>query len=160
MDRDPGLLRHIDVPWRTSAEHRQFVIDRIARLYPAGLGYWSVALRLVPAAFVGWVLLIPYDAVGPEIEIGWRLRRSAWGNGFASEASLAVLQHGFDTVGLDRVVADIHPDNAASIRVAEKIGMRFVGGRKVKGKMLRSYALTREEYLTERQTAEHNQQIY
>jgi RimJ/RimL family protein N-acetyltransferase len=147
MDRDPAVLRYIDVPWRSVEEHRQFVVNRITRAYPAGLGYWSVVLKLVPAAFVGWVLLMPYDAIGPEIEIGWRLLRSAWGNGFATEASLPVLRHGFETLGLDRVVADMHPDNAASLRVAEKLGLRFVGERKIKGKMLKCYALEREEYL-------------
>jgi RimJ/RimL family protein N-acetyltransferase len=146
MDRDPAVLRYIDVPWRSVEEHRQFVVNRITRAYPAGLGYWSVVLKLVPAAFVGWVLLMPYDAIGPEIEIGWRLLRSAWGVGYATEASLPVLRHGFETLGLDRVVADMHPDNAASLRVAEKLGLRFVGERKIKGRMLRSYALEREEY--------------
>ncbi len=93
MDRDPAVLRYIDVPWRSVEEHRQFVVNRITRAYPVGLGYWSVVLKLVPAAFVGWVLLMPYDAIGPEIEIGWRLLRSAWGNGFATEASLPVLRN-------------------------------------------------------------------
>ena len=51
MDRDPAVLHHIEVPWRTPQEHRQFVINRITRAYPAGLGYWSVVLKLVPAAF-------------------------------------------------------------------------------------------------------------
>jgi RimJ/RimL family protein N-acetyltransferase len=146
MDRDPAVVRYIDVPWRTPQQHREFVLDRMTRAYPAGLGYWSVVLKLVPAAFVGWVLLMPYDAVGPETEIGWRFLHSAWGNGFATEASLPVLRHGFDEVHLDRVVADIHPDNAGSLRVAEKLGLRFVGERKIKGKMLKAYALDREEY--------------
>jgi RimJ/RimL family protein N-acetyltransferase len=97
-------------------------------------------------ARLGWVLLIPYDAIRPEIEIGWRFLRSAWGNGFATEASLPVLRHGFETVGLARVVADVHPDNAASLRVAEKLGMHCVGERRIKGKRLRSYALERQEY--------------
>jgi RimJ/RimL family protein N-acetyltransferase len=154
MDRDPTVLRYIDVPWSTPQAHRQFVVNRITRAYPEGLGYWSVVLKLVPAAFVGWVLLIPYDAAGPEIEIGWRFLRSAWGNGFATEASLPVLGHAFETVGLDRVVADIHPDNAASLRVAEKLGLRHVGERKIKGRVLKSYALDRDEYLSRRQTTE------
>jgi len=158
MDRDAAVLRYIDVPWRDPEAHRLFVIDRITRAYPAGLGYWSVVLERVPAAFVGWVLLIPYDAVGPEVEIGWRFLRSAWGQGFATEASLPVLRHGFETVALPRVVADIHPANAASLRVAEKLGMRYVGDRKIRGKMLRSYALDREEYFNRRQTAEDGEQ--
>src|SRR2546423_3201323 len=147
MDRDRVVVRYLVLPWRRPQEHREFVLDRMTRAYPAGLGYWSVVLRLVPAAFIGWVLLTPYDAVGPEIEIGWRVLRSAWGNGFATEASLPVLQHGFDAVHPDRIVADIHPDNAGSVRVADKLGLRFVGERKIKGRKLRSYALDRAEYL-------------
>src|SRR5947209_15547435 len=69
MDRDTAVLRYIDVPWRNAEEHRRFVIDRITRDYPAGLGYWSVVLERIPAAFLGWVLLMPYAAVGPEVEI-------------------------------------------------------------------------------------------
>ena len=159
MDRDPAVLRYLDVPWRTPQEHRQFVVNRITREYPHGLGYWSVVLKLVPAAFIGWVLLTPYDAVGPEIEIGWRFLRSAWGNGFATEASLPVLRHGFKTVGLDRIVADIHPDSAASLRIAEKLGLRFVGERRIKSRMLRSYALEREEYETRGRRTEDRRQI-
>lgn len=159
MDRDAAVLRYIDVPWRGPEEHRRFVIDRMTRAYPAGLGYWSVVLERVPAAFVGWVLLIPYDAVGPEIEIGWRFLRSAWGKGFATEASLAVLRHGFETVGLDRVVADIHPENTASLHVAEKLGMRCLGDRKIAGKMRRAYALTRVEYESGRQRTDGRRQI-
>jgi RimJ/RimL family protein N-acetyltransferase len=159
MDRDPAVLRYLDVPWRTPQEHRQFVVNRITREYPEGLGYWSVVLKLVPAAFIGWVLLTPYDAVGPEIEIGWRFLRSAWGNGFATEASLPVLRHGFETVGLDRIVADIHPDNAASLRVAEKLGLNFVGERKVGARMLKSYALDRRQYAKAPRTTEGGRQL-
>jgi RimJ/RimL family protein N-acetyltransferase len=159
MDRDPAVVRHIDVPWTSLEQHRQFVVNRMTRAYPAGLGYWSVVLKLVPAAFVGWVLLIPYDAIGPEIEIGWRFLRSAWGNGYASEASLPVLRHGFDTVHLDRIVADIRPDNAASLRVAEKLGLRFLGERKIKGRMLKTYALDREAYASSRQKTEERRRI-
>ncbi|MBW8838037.1 MAG: GNAT family N-acetyltransferase, partial [Burkholderia sp.] len=73
--------------------------------------------------FLGWVLLIPADAVGPEIEIGWRLPRKAWSSGIATEAATAVLQHAFATLRLQEVVAEIDPLNLASIRVAEKLGL-------------------------------------
>ncbi len=49
--------------------------------------------------------------------------RSAWGQGYATEAATAVLNYAFQTLGLDRVIADINPHNAASLRVAEKLGM-------------------------------------
>ena len=60
----------------------------------------------------------------PEVEIGYRLRRSAWGQGYATEAALAVRDYAFHTLGMKRLIALIDPSNTASIHVAEKIGMR------------------------------------
>jgi RimJ/RimL family protein N-acetyltransferase len=85
---------------------------------PAGQGGTSLA------GFIGWVVLMPADAVGPEIEIGWRLRREAWGLGLATEAARPLLHHAFAVLKLAEVVADINPGNARSLRVAEKLGFR------------------------------------
>lgn len=60
-----------------------------------------------------------------EIEIGWMLARRHWGQGYATEAALAVRDWAFGEVGLERLISLIHPDNRASIRVAEKIGERY-----------------------------------
>ena len=67
---------------------------------------------------------IPHDLQG---SVGYALWRGYWGNGFATEAATAVLDLGFDTLGLHRIEATIEPDNRASIRVAEKLGMRLAG---------------------------------
>ncbi|HSB01005.1 MAG TPA: GNAT family N-acetyltransferase [Anaerolineales bacterium] len=61
----------------------------------------------------------------PEVEIGYRLRRSAWGQGYATEAARAVRDFAFNTLDIRRLIAMIDPSNLASIRVAEKIGMRY-----------------------------------
>ena len=61
----------------------------------------------------------------PEIEIGYRLARSAWGRGYATEAALSVRDFAFTTLGIRRLIAMIDPSNVASIRVAEKIGMQY-----------------------------------
>ena len=61
----------------------------------------------------------------PEVEIGYRLARSAWGRGYATEAVSAVRDFAFGTLGIKRLIAMIDPSNIASIRVAEKIGMRY-----------------------------------
>jgi RimJ/RimL family protein N-acetyltransferase len=126
MDRDPEVTRFVKGPWGDPIAHRRFVELRINRPYPPGLGYWSIWERSAPDTFVGWVLLIPDHGVGPEVEIGWRLARTAWGRGIATEAAKALLRHAFDTLGLARVVADISARNAASRAVAEKIGMKLV----------------------------------
>lgn len=124
MDRDPEVTRHIPGPWHDLVAHRRFVEERTMQVYPPGLGYWSIFERHARERFVGWVLLIPEDAVGPDVEIGWRLVRDTWGRGIASEAVLAAVRHAFDTVGLNEIVAGIASGNAASLRVAEKLGMR------------------------------------
>ena len=61
----------------------------------------------------------------PEVEIGYRLARSAWGKGYATEAVSAVRDFAFHTLGIRRLIAIIDPANTASIRVAQKAGMRY-----------------------------------
>jgi RimJ/RimL family protein N-acetyltransferase len=61
----------------------------------------------------------------PGLELGWVIRRSCRGNGFATEAARAALQWTWDHVDTDHIISIIQPDNARSIRVAEKIGERF-----------------------------------
>ena len=125
MDREPGTTRWIEGPWHDPVAHRRFVEARIRGPYPPGMGYWVIARREEPQAFIGWVLLIPEDAVGPRIEIGWRVVTAARGHGYAPEAAAALIAHGFGTLDLEDIVAEIHRDNAPSRRVAEKIGLRL-----------------------------------
>lgn len=127
MDRQPGVTTFVDGPWGDPDRHRAFVLDRITRSYPPGQGYWSIFAKDAPDHFIGWVLLIPEDAVGPETEIGWRLVPEVWGHGYATEAATPLLQHALEMLRLPRVIADIHPDNTASRKVAEKIGMAPTG---------------------------------
>lgn len=127
MDREPGVTRFVRGPWDDLLAHRAFIDARTRGPYPPGQGYWSITPLDAPERFLGWVLLIPADAVGPEIEIGWRLRPETWGQGVATEAALPLLRHAFETLDLEQVIADIDAPNRASSRVAEKIGMRLVG---------------------------------
>jgi len=127
MDQDPAVIQYVPVPWTDPQSHRAFVLDRITRAYPIGLGYWSVFSREEPGRFIGWVLLIPNHAVGPEIEIGWRFVRASWGKGYASEAARPILDYGLQSLGLSEIVAEIDARNLASIGVARNIGMRFTG---------------------------------
>ena len=60
-----------------------------------------------------------------EIEIGYRLARSVWGKGYATEAALKVRDYAFNTMGIKRLIALIDPSNFSSVRVAEKIGMKY-----------------------------------
>lgn len=146
MDREPGVTRFVRGPWDDPVAHRAFIETRTRGPYPPGQGYWSITPRDTPDRFLGWVLLIPADAVGPEIEIGWRLRPAAWGQGVATEAALPVLRHAFQTLHLEQVVAEIDLPNRASARVAEKIGMRLLGLVPSEDAPVHRYAIDRAHY--------------
>lgn len=146
MDRDPEVTKYIPGPWNDPVRHKEFLRQRIEQSLGAGLGYWSIFPKTQPSQFLGWVLLIPYDGVGPEIEIGWRLNRLSWGKGYATEAAAPLVTYAFETFGLNRIVADIDPDNIGSMRVAEKIGMQYIGDGQHDGAPCRSYVLTLEDY--------------
>jgi RimJ/RimL family protein N-acetyltransferase len=88
------------------------------------------------------------DEVSPdEVEIGWMITRSAWGHGYATEAGAAIRDEAFERMGFESIVAVHHPENAASPRIMEKLGMAFE--REVvarDGWPYRLYRLTREEW--------------
>ncbi|MCC5978398.1 MAG: GNAT family N-acetyltransferase [Salinarimonas sp.] len=147
MDRDPEVTRYIPGPWADPDRHEAFVRARIKTDFGPGLGYWSVVPRERPDCFLGWILLIPYEGIGPEIDIGWRFVREAWGNGYAGEATAPVLAHAFQTVGLERVVADIDDRNARSIKVATRIGMADQGRIEKGGITYRSFVLAAQDHM-------------
>ena len=88
------------------------------------LGWWAVEPRL-EARLIGWSGLQYLPETG-EVEVAYLLSRTWWGRGLATEAATACLQYGFEEFGLDRIVGLTHPDNVASQRVLEKVGLAFV----------------------------------
>src|SRR4029453_16610137 len=92
----------------------------------AGYGFWAVEER-ASGEFPGWFHLRPEpDMPEDEPELGYRLVRSAWGKGYATEGSRALIDRGFTELGVERVVASTMVVNVASRRVMEKSGLRFV----------------------------------
>ncbi len=82
-----------------------------------------------------------------ELEIGYRLHPDYWNRGIASEASQAVRDHAFHDLKLERVISLIHPDNHASRRVAEKMGMHFEKHTTFKTFPTDVFAISRAEWL-------------
>ena len=119
LNHDPLVTQFIPGPWADPIAHRAFVEERIRHAYPPGMGYWCL---FAPAGFIGWVFVAPEDLHGPEIEIGWRLVRAAWGHGYATEAARGLLRWAFDMLDLNRVQAETDTRNVASARVLEKLG--------------------------------------
>lgn len=91
-----------------------------------GYGPWAVVEK-GGGEVIGYCGLFYFADINgrPEIEIGYRLARAWWGRGYATEAVIAARDYAFNNLGLTRLIALIDPANAASIRVAEKAGMRY-----------------------------------
>lgn len=145
MDLDPEVQRYIFTEPPDPDAWRSQLLARIGPAWPPVGGIWTVAWRHTPG-FLGWCGLIPLEESGL-IEIGYRYVRTAWGQGVATEAARAVLDHGFRALAIDPIVAVAHPDNRASHRVLEKIGLQPAGRAWHYRQWLRFYRLTRAEYL-------------
>lgn len=88
-----------------------------------GFGRWAVEERET-GRFVGHSGLGVHWLWPDDPELGWGVDPQLWGRGYATEASLAALAHGFEAHGFPRAVSLIHPHNAPSVRVAERVGER------------------------------------
>jgi RimJ/RimL family protein N-acetyltransferase len=123
-----------------------------------GVGFWA-AIEKATGAFLGWFHLRPgpdYRFVAQagyregDLDLGYRLTRSAWGRGYATEGSRALVRKAFMELGARRVVATALVANGASTRVMEKVGLRPAGEVKLPGfsEPAVTYVLTRDEYLS------------
>lgn len=125
LDSDPEVMRYVSggaatpravieewvVP-RAETEHRRY-----------GTGTW-VLCDPATTAFLGWISLrTPRHSCRAELELSYRLRRTVWGRGLATEAALALVGFAFDHLGTERVFASTVARNASSRRVMEKVGM-------------------------------------
>ena len=124
MNADPEVMRHD--PGRLSRAATAALIERMEAHFGAcGFGFWALEERAT-GAFAGFLGLNrpAFDPPGgPCVEIGWRLVRSRWGKGYATEAARAVLAHAFGTLDLDEVAAFTVPANARSLEVMQRLGM-------------------------------------
>ncbi|MFG2054604.1 GNAT family N-acetyltransferase [Micromonospora sp. NPDC048930] len=129
LDGDPEVMRYLTGGRPTPpAEIRDRVLPRILAAYrqPPGLGWWA-AERRADGTFLGWFEFRPVRAGDArEVELGYRLRRSAWGAGYATEGSRALVHKGFTELGVERVMATTMAVNAGSRRVMEKAGLSYV----------------------------------
>jgi RimJ/RimL family protein N-acetyltransferase len=103
------------------ARVQRLIAGQLAHWRERHLGWWAIEPR-ERQELMGWAGL-QFLPETNEVEVGYLLGKAYWGQGFATEAAQASLQFGFETLGLDTIVAVVHPDNRASIHVIEKLGM-------------------------------------
>ena len=122
---DPDWLRFIgDKAVQTLDDARRYLAEGPLAMYELhGFGLFAVE-RNSDRLTIGTCGLIGRDGLD-DVDIGYAFLPEARGQGFALEAAHAVLEHGLRTISINRIVAITDPDNAASTRVLERIGMRF-----------------------------------
>ena len=125
LSSDPEVMRHFPAP--ATREQVEGLVRRHGDNLAAGRpGLYAVRVRATER-FIGFVGLATPTfeaAFTPCVEVGWRLARDAWGNGFATEAAREVLRHGFETLGLSEIVSFTAVVNEPSIAVMRRLGMR------------------------------------
>ncbi len=129
LDHDPAVMRFLSGGKPTP---RAVIEDEILPLYFqcyerfAGFGFWA-AIEKSSETFLGWFEFRPPDGGSPDaVELGYRLRRAAWGKGYATEGARALIRKGFIDLGVQCVFAETMAVNSASRRVMEKAGLTLV----------------------------------
>ncbi|MBB4685641.1 GNAT family N-acetyltransferase [Amycolatopsis jiangsuensis] len=127
LDRDPAVMRFLTGNPTPRAEIAERVLPAILRDYALGpAGRWAAHDRS-DGQFLGWLSLQPpADGGTTEVELGYRLKASAWGRGYATEGSRALIGRGFAELGVQRVWAQTMAVNLASRRVLEKAGLAYL----------------------------------
>jgi RimJ/RimL family protein N-acetyltransferase len=142
LDGDPEVMRYLSGGEPTPRDMiEEKILPRFLASYERfpGYGTWAAALKST-GEFLGWFGFQPTGEDAPgNVSLGYRLRRTAWGKGYATEGSRALIRKGFTELGAERVYATTYQDNLASRRVMEKVGMKLV----------RAYRLTLSDLRTE-----------
>ncbi|MFC2108847.1 GNAT family N-acetyltransferase [Candidatus Bipolaricaulota bacterium] len=127
LDSDPEVMRFLTggIP-----HSREFIVGKALPHYLSyydrfdEFGFWAAIERLT-RDFMGWFHFRPSRENSEEIELGYRLKKATWARGFATEGSIALIEKGFRTLGVSKVVATAMAPNARSRRVMEKAGLQF-----------------------------------
>lgn len=145
LNEDPDVMRYIGNGKPMTKEQTETRLNAV-------LDHWKqhefglfTAIDKASGEFVGFCGL-KYLDTSSEIEVGYRLAKKFWGRGLATEAARASLHYGFETLGLDRIVAVVQPENGASCRVIEKIGLRYEKEARFYDTDVKYFAITREQY--------------
>jgi RimJ/RimL family protein N-acetyltransferase len=142
---DPQVMRYLGQEGgqtMTRVEAADTLSKFMVRWRERGFGHFAVLLKATPK-LIG---LCGLKLLDDTPELIYILAHDHWGQGYAAEAACACLRYGFEEVGCERVVAVTRPENMASQRVLEKIGMRYERIVEHYGVVARQYALTRAEF--------------
>lgn len=128
LDQDPRVMEFLSEckPKPVSREQAKERFDKMIAYYDEYPGYGVFATCLKSdGSLIGWTALKDLDE-SIYTEIGYRYFFRFWGRGYATEAATALVDYGFEKLGLDRIVAVVHPDHVVSKAILRKIGLHYV----------------------------------
>lgn len=149
MYADHEVLRYLGggpEPWDRGRSWRHMAF-MVGHWQLVGAGIWAIEHR-ESGAFVG-VVGFAAPECWPGFELAWALSRQWWRQGFATEGACSALAYGFTDLRKDHIISLIHPENRASIRVAERIGERLRGRINHFGREMLCYGIDRGTYMRE-----------
>lgn len=125
LNHDPLVMKYVGRQPVKSLGEAQLDLTRYLSYYHKSphLGVWACVDK-ESGVLIGLALLKTLVTT-EETEVGYRFHQAYWGRGIATEVCRALIEHGFQTAGLQRIVGITHPDNIASQRVLQKCGLRF-----------------------------------
>jgi RimJ/RimL family protein N-acetyltransferase len=143
---DPEVMRYLTGQPMARHESWRNLAMIAGHWHLRGYGHWAVELRS-GGPMIGRLGFWRPEG-WPGFELGWTLGRQHWGKGYAAEGARAALEHAFTTMGRDHVISVIHPENRASIRVAERIGETFERQAEIPGIPIsvQVYGISRERW--------------
>lgn len=125
INSDPRVMRYLGGAGLSAEQSAEAAARYDAHWEQYGFGLWA-AMEKSSGHVLGFIGLshpLWNPELSDEIEVGWRLRRSAWGRGLATEGGAAALRAGFEHLGLEEIIAIVDPQNGASLAVTLKLGM-------------------------------------
>lgn len=126
LNSDPEVVKYTGDPQSLNIADSYRILTE--RVYPQfqqyKMGRFSVLLK--DGTYLGWCGLKYFPENG-EVDLGYRFHRRHWGKGYATESSRACLEYGFETLKLKAIIARAMPENIASIKVMQNLGMTFKG---------------------------------
>ena len=141
---DPEVMRYLGGKPFSRLEAWRHMAGVIGHWQLRGYGHWAVEEK-ASGQFIGR-LGLQYPEGWPGFEIGWTLRRESWGKGYATEGARKALAYAFTELDREHVISLIHRDNAASIKVAERLGEKVEGQTEVLGIDVLIYGINREAW--------------
>jgi ribosomal-protein-alanine N-acetyltransferase len=144
LNSDPEVLKYLHEPPLETIEQAKHILNTIILpQYENDLGRWAIHTKDTNE-FIGWCGLKHRPELD-EIDLGYRLKKTAWGKGFAKEAALYTVEHGLKKLQLPIITGRAHIDNTASLYILEKIGMQFIREETIDNCPVKTYTISKTD---------------